>query len=175
MKSFRWTQVAVGAVILITGVGSVHAQVMGAPSDGKTLLDFQRQYSGSKPIVAFEKYQEYRRAQETERSEASEAQPAAESFGISGQTNGVKTFRDFQREYSGTKPVAAFHKYQEYRQAQRAGRPVAQPTVLQVGVTDEFRMRNTGKTLNDFLRAYSFTKPVVGMQKYLEYHSRMNR
>lgn len=122
MKSLRWqAQVAVGVVILMTGIGSAHAQIMGAPADGKTLQDFQREYSGTKPFVAFEQYQAYRRAL-------------------------------------------------------RAGREVViRPAMVQVGVTDEFRMRNTGKTLSDFLRAYSFTKPVVGMQKYLEYHSRMNR
>lgn len=39
-----------------------------------------------------------------------------------------KTLADFQKEYSGTKPIVAWNKYHEYLALQKAPRPTLEPS-----------------------------------------------
>ncbi|MBI4549410.1 MAG: hypothetical protein HY714_00590 [Candidatus Omnitrophica bacterium] len=63
-----------------------------------------------------------------------------------------KTLADFQREYAGTKPVVAWHKFQEYQLVGSAPRPTL--SVNRIRLTPE------EMTSTEFARG---TKPAVGV------------
>lgn len=73
--------------------------------------------------------------------------PAYAVVETAGAIAPAKTLADFQREYSSTKPVVAWHKYQEYKRLQLAPRPT-----LEVS-----RMRREPMIYNVF----SGTKPII--------------
>ncbi len=66
-----------------------------------------------------------------------------------------KTLADFQRAYAGTKPVIAWHKFQEYQMLQKAPRTTLEPSHMRAeskpGVSDENYDRGTKPVIN-FLR-----------------------
>ena len=105
----------VGSFFLLAGHAG--AEMGTATTGGKTLQDFQRDFGGTKPIVATQKYQEYvtsqaHRATSTQATTARPASPVALEDG--DVTAERKTLRDFQRAYAGTKPIIAFQHYQDY-------------------------------------------------------------
>lgn len=59
----------------------------------------------------------------------------------------AKTLGDFQKEYSGTKPIVAWNKYQEYKRLQNAPRPTLEAS----------RMRTEPAVFDE----YAGTKPIV--------------
>jgi hypothetical protein len=65
---------------------------------------------------------------------------------------GEKTLADFQKEYAGTKPIVAWHKFQEYQLVGSAPRPTL--SVAQIRLSPE------EMTSLDFARG---TKPSVGI------------
>ena len=67
----------------------VETGAVGAPA--KTLADFERSYSDTKPIVAWNKYQEYRRLQNAPRPTLSVSR--------------MRTWETFEGGLSGTKPI----------------------------------------------------------------------
>lgn len=77
---------------------------------------------------------------------AVQAYATIETSGVGVEVPG-KTLADFQKEYSGTKPIVAWHKYQEYRRLQNAPRPTLEAS----------RMRTEPLVYDEF----SGTKPIV--------------
>lgn len=71
-----------------------------------------------------------------------------EGAGVSAEG---KTLADFQREYAGTKPMIAWHKYQDYKLFGE----VPQPTLGEKAI----RVAPEERNLEDFMRG---TKPVAG-------------
>ncbi len=47
---------------------------------------------------------------------------------ISGEQMPMRTLADFQKEYSGTKPIVAWNKYHEYLALQKAPKPTLEPS-----------------------------------------------
>lgn len=103
------------------------------------------------------------------------AMPAYGMIETSGIAVPARTLADFQRQYSDTKPVVAWHKYQEYQFLQNAPRPTLEPSRIRETVmlgeaglaskpNAEFTRRHRGKETGyrGSLGFLSGTKPVVG-------------
>ncbi len=128
------TQIKLMTLIAVLGWLAIpaYADEMAAGMPGKTLSDFQKEYSGTKPIVAWNKYQEYLQLQKTPRPtlEPSRARmeanlPADSSSGTKavvaftksanadseGLAKDVKQSGNYMPERtSGTKSIVAFTK-----------------------------------------------------------------
>ncbi len=74
-----------------------------------------------------------------------------------GMAPAAKTLIDFQRDFTGTKPVIAWHKYQDYLQMKN----VPQPTL---GVS-RMRVSPEEMTANDYAAG---TKGIAGLLKFWE-------
>ncbi len=88
----------------------------------------------------------------------------------------AKTLADFQRQYSDTKPVVAWHKYQEYQFLQNVPRPTLEPSRMRTETIRPGEAALASKPLAEFSRRHrgeetgyvgsiqslSGTKPVVG-------------
>jgi hypothetical protein len=87
------------------------AQSSGAMVPQKTLIDFQRE-SGTKPVIAIQQYMAYKRGllKKAPRPTLLPVRLRQEAPARAGMT-----FRDFQQEWSGTKPIVAIQKYMESR------------------------------------------------------------
>ncbi len=87
------TQIKLMTLITVLGLFAIpaYADEMAAGMPGKTLADFQKEYSGTKPIVAWNRYHEYLQLQKAPRPtlESSRARmevslPADSSSGTKG-------------------------------------------------------------------------------------------
>ena len=162
MKKLDWkAQVGVGIIMVVAGAGAAQAQMLAAPVGIKTFSDFQRQYGSTKPVVVFQKYQEYKKELKT----AEQARTPIAS--VTDKTK-TKTPGDFHRIYSGTKPIVAIQKYQEYRKL-GTGAVEARPAKITIGAGTA---SNNARTFAEFLRANGSTKPSVAAWQYLQSRGR---
>lgn len=79
---------------------------------------------------------------------------AVPAFAITQGTGEGKTLADFQKEFSGTKPVIAWHAYQHYKLFGSVPKPTLGAQAVRVGAEE--------KSFEDYSRG---TKPVVAMLK----------
>lgn len=111
----KWMGVVVGFALAPAAAAAELAgatgQTAGAMAPEKTLADFQRE-SGSKPVVAAQKYMAYKQGvlEQAPRPTLLPIRLRQEAPARAGMT-----LRDFQREWEGTKPVVAIQKYMESR------------------------------------------------------------
>ncbi len=82
---------AVVAAMALTAVPAYALEAVGVPAV-KTLTDFQREYSGTKPMVAFEKYREFKYLQKFPRPTLDTSRIRTEVVEPSPYLTGTKPF-----------------------------------------------------------------------------------
>lgn len=84
------------AVLAALAIPAYAAVESASEIPGKTLADFQREYSGTKPVIAWLKFQEYQMLQRTPRTSLETSRMRTET---------VSADEDYDH---GTKPVVRF-------------------------------------------------------------------
>lgn len=82
---------AVVAAVAMTALPAYALEAVGVPAI-KSLSDFQREYSGTKPMVAFEKYREFKYLQKFPRPTLDTARIRTEAVEQSPYLTGTKPF-----------------------------------------------------------------------------------
>lgn len=91
------------ALLLVAGPALAASEVgMGAPA--KTLKDFEREYSGTKSIVAWNKFNEYQALKNA-------PQPTLAVSHMRISPSELKTLADYRAYYSGTKDIVVINKF----------------------------------------------------------------
>lgn len=78
----------------------------------------------------------------------------------------AKTLADFQREYSGTKPVVAWMKYHDYLSLQKMPRPTLEPSRIRMEAAPPYEGASGTKDVVKFTRSGNWNSE--GLERYVD-------